>query len=321
MSANIFGERFKILSFGESHGVALGVVIDGCPAGIHFDLSKVQEDLDRRKPGILPGTSQRREKDECELLSGVFEGKTLGTPICMIVRNMDSRSQDYNEIKNNPRHGHADDMWKSKFHHSDYRGGGRSSGRETLARVMAGSVAKFVLNTVSNSTKVNAIAVELGPHKIENGTLDDRIKEELIKAQQNGESWGGLAEVIIENPPKNLGQPVFHKLKADLAYALMSIGATTAFELGEGLSAKNSLGSEFHKQNQSHQYGGIRGGISTGESIHLRVAFKPTSTILDLAKKGRHDPCIVLRALPVLEAMTNLVLVDHLLWMRTDRVS
>lgn len=343
MSANQFGSRFVITSFGESHGTALGVLIDGCPAGVSFDEGLLKKELERRRPGTHGRGSQqivsgRAETDVAEVLSGVFEGKTLGTPIAMIVRNQDARSQDYAQIQKAPRAGHADDMWKNKFGHSDHRGGGRSSGRETVSRVMAGSVAQMMLAQVSAATKVIGYASQIGAYEL---TPDERarvgqnhidsyqarfpsirhneIAEMLKKAQESGESYGGVAEILIQNPPAYLGQPVFHKLKSDLAQAFLSVGATNGFELGLGFESAAVQGTTFHQGSQE-AYGGIRGGISTGESILLRVSFKPTSSILDVAKKGRHDPCIVTRAIPVLEAMTWLVLADHYLWSRTDKI-
>ncbi len=343
MSANQFGSRFVITSFGESHGTALGVLIDGCPAGVSFDEALLKKELERRRPGHHgKGTEQvvsgRAEADQVEVLSGVFEGKTLGTPIAMIVRNQDARSQDYAQIQKAPRAGHADDMWKNKFGHSDHRGGGRSSGRETVSRVMAGSVAQMMMSHVSASTKVIGYASQISSYEL---TPDERarvaqnnidsyqarfpsirhneIAEMLKKAQESGESYGGVAEILVQNPPAYLGQPVFHKLKSDLAQAFLSVGAANGFELGLGFESAAVQGTHFHQGSQD-AYGGIRGGISTGESILLRVSFKPTSSILDVAKKGRHDPCIVTRAIPVLEAMTWLVLADHYLWAKTDRV-
>ncbi|KYG68581.1 chorismate synthase [Bdellovibrio bacteriovorus] len=341
MSASQFGSRFVITSFGESHGTALGVVIDGCPAGVRFDTEILKKELERRRPGHHGSgqiVSGRQETDIPEVLSGVFEEKTLGTPIAIIVRNQDARSQDYQEIKNSPRAGHADDMWKNKFGHSDHRGGGRSSGRETVSRVMAGAVAQMLLKETSPKTRVMGYASQIGPFSL---TPDERtqvssknvdsfqarfpsnrdveVAELLKSAQISGDSYGGVAEILIENPPAYLGQPVFHKLKSDLAQAFLSVGATNGFELGLGFDSAEVKGTEFHQGTQE-AYGGIRGGISTGESILLKVSFKPTSSILDVAKKGRHDPCIVTRAIPVLEAMTWLVLADHWLWSKTDRI-
>lgn len=341
MSASQFGSRFVITTFGESHGTALGVVIDGCPAGVDFDEALLRRELERRRPGghgsgqIVSG---RQEGDQPEVLSGVFEGKTLGTPIAIIVRNQDARSQDYSQIKNSPRAGHADDMWKQKFGHSDHRGGGRSSGRETVSRVMAGAVAQMMLKHVAAPMKVIGYASQVGPLAL---TTDERklaptkdidsfqarfpssrdqdVAALLKKAQEEGESHGGVAEILVQNPPSYLGQPVFHKLKSDLAQAFLSVGATNGFELGLGFDSSDVKGTEFHAGSGDF-YGGIRGGISTGEDILLRVSFKPTSSILDVAKKGRHDPCIVTRAIPVLESMAWLVLADHYLWSKTDRI-
>ncbi|KHD88709.1 MAG: chorismate synthase [Bdellovibrio sp. ArHS] len=341
MSASQFGSRFVITSFGESHGAALGVVIDGCPAGVRFDEGLLKKELERRRPGSHGSgqiVSGRQEADAPEVLSGVFEEKTLGTPIAIVVRNQDARSQDYKDIKNSPRAGHADDMWKNKFGHSDHRGGGRSSGRETVSRVMAGAVAQMLLHETSPKTRVIGYASQIGPFSL---TPDERVQLSsknidsfqarfpssrdsevaslLQSAQQSGDSYGGVAEILIENPPAYLGQPVFHKLKSDLAQAFLSVGATNGFELGLGFDAAEVKGTAFHQGSQE-AYGGIRGGLSTGESILLKVSFKPTSSILDVAKKGRHDPCIVTRAIPVLEAMTWLVLADHWLWSKTDHI-
>lgn len=342
MNANSFGSRFTVTTFGESHGVALGVLIDGCPAGVPFDRDLLRRELARRRPGFHPGSQQivsgRMESDEPEVLSGIFENKTLGTPIVIVVRNQDARSQDYEKIKQAPRAGHADDVWKAKFGHSDHRGGGRSSGRETVARVMAGAVAQMLAQKICPRLRVIGYASQIGPfeleenerHEVGSRNIDDfqarfpsarqeEVAVLLKKARDDGESYGGIGEVQIQHLPANLGQPVFHKLKSDLAQAFLSIGATNGFELGLGFAAGAEKGSEFHRE-RSPDYGGIRGGISTGENILVRASFKPTSSILDVAKKGRHDPCIVTRAVPVLEAMTWIVLADHLLWMRTDRM-
>lgn len=319
MATSSFGQRFVITSFGESHGVALGVVIDGCPAGLEWNEALILENLKRRRPGTSALVSGRQEADQYEILSGVFENKTLGTPIALIVRNQDARSKDYDQIKNSPRAGHADDVWKNKFGISDHRGGGRSSGRETVTRVLAGSVAQMLTLKIAPEMKVNAQIIQVGDKKYSSENSVE-ITEMLKNAQAAGESFGGVIEVQILNPPANLGQPVFHKLKADFASAFMSIGAVTAVELGAGISATMQKGTEFHKQAQSENYGGIRGGISTGETITFKVHVKPTSSILDVAKKGRHDPFIGIRALPVIESMSYLVLADHLLWLRTDRI-
>lgn len=325
MAANSWGQRFVITSFGESHGPAIGVVVDGCPAGVPFDMALLQANLERRRPGQHGDPSRvvsaRAETDEPEILSGVFEGKTLGTPIAIVVQNRDARSADYDSLKSAPRPGHADDVWKQKFGHVDFRGGGRASGRETLARVLGGSVAQMYLLAVSPSTRVVARATQIGPLEIGGDDWQTTEVINLLKiARVEGKSYGGQAEVVVKSPPPNLGQPVFHKLKADLAAAVMGIGAVTAFELGVGVAAAKAEGTEFHRRPSQEQYGGIRGGLSTGEDLFMRVTFKPTATVLDAARAGRHDPCIVPRALPVVEAMVQLVLADHFLWRLGDRV-
>ena len=352
--SNSFGSRFILTSFGESHGAALGAVLDGVPAGIAWDEPLLTRELERRRPGQSSVVSSRGEKDEAEVLSGVYEGKTLGTPIAIIVRNKDARSEDYKQISSNPRPGHADDVWVNKFGHSDPRGGGRSSGRETLSRVIGGAIAQMILRTATLNVRVTGFASQIGPLSLSDADrtaietslyANDRyiarfpsasqsaaVEKLLLDAKTNGHSYGGVGEIWIDGVPANLGQPVFHKIKADLASACMSLGATASFELGAGLASVTAEGSVFHGSggasgstssggaHVNESYGGIRGGITTGERIILRVGFKPTSSVMDVAKKGRHDPCIVPRALPVLEAMAYHVIADHLLWSRTDRV-
>ena len=321
MSANIFGERFKVVSFGESHGPAYGVVIDGMPAGVNYNHDILLKNLAQRRPGKSYTTS-RNESDQPEILSGIFENKTLGTPIAITVKNENQKSEDYKKIENNPRIGHADDTWQNKFGHTDHRGGGRSSGRETLSRVIAGSFAEMLINQISPKTQITVFAKQIGPHHLTKANeLPDAVKLFLENAKNEGESYGGIIECCIKNTPINLGQPVFHKFKSDLASAMIGIGATTGFEFGQGFSNIEMKGSEFHKNMSSENYGGIRGGITTGEDIIFRVAFKPTSSIKDVAKLGRHDPCIVPRAIPVVCAMTWLVLADHYLWAKTDRIN
>lgn len=349
MSANSFGNHFRITSFGESHGVALGCIIDGCPAGIDFDFDKLCKELERRRPGKhhneqMNLVSKRNEADLPEVLSGVFQGKTLGTPIAVIVRNMDAQSKDYEEIKNTPRAGHADDVWKNKFGVSDHRGGGRSSGRETLSRVIGGALAKMALKKLAPELHIVGFCHQIGSEVLssedKNHFLADcknseflqdlfparfpmkdsqKVIDLLTKAQSQGESLGAKVEIRVSGMIANLGQPVFHKLKADIASAALSIGAVSEFQIGDG-EASVSRGTEFHKSSNSSVYGGVRGGISTGEDLIIQVGFKPTSSILDVAKKGRHDPCIAVRAIPVLEAMIAMVLFDHLLWSRLDRI-
>lgn len=330
MAANTFGQRFQMMSFGESHGPAYGVVIDGMPAGVRYDEALLLKNLSRRKPGSSAFVTARNESDQPEILSGFFEGKSLGTPIAVVVRNENQRSTDYDKIQNEARIGHADDTWKNKFGHSDHRGGGRSSGRETLNRVIAGSFAQMLMQQLSSQVlagsalpiQVFAYAKQIGNIQIEEATheLPKDIQAMLEKAKSEGESYGGVVECRISQVPANLGQPVFHKFKADLAQAMMSLGATTGFELGAGFEGTEMKGTEFHEKMISENYGGIRGGITTGEDIVFRVGFKPTSSIKDVAKKGRHDPCIIPRAIPVIEAICWHLLADHWLWSRTDRV-
>ncbi len=320
MSANTFGQRFQFTSFGESHGPAYGVVIDGMPSEIIYDEALLLKNLSERKPG-QNHTSSRGESDAPEILSGIYKNKTLGTPIAVIVRNENQKSEDYDKIKSHPRIGHADDTWQNKFGHVDHRGGGRSSGRETLNRVIAGSFAQMFMNQIHEKINITAFAKQIGPHKLtESAELPENIKSFLENAKSEGESYGGIIECRLQNSPMNLGQPVFHKFKSDLANAMIGIGATTGFEFGQGFSNIEMKGTEFHSAHISENYGGVRGGITTGEDIVFRVAFKPTSSIKDIAKHGRHDPCIVPRAIPVVKAMAWVVLADHYLWSQTDRI-
>ncbi|MFN3696771.1 MAG: chorismate synthase [Pseudobdellovibrio sp.] len=327
MSANIFGERLKMISFGESHGPSYGVVIDGFPANVNLDINLLLKNLARRKPGQNQFVTARNEDDQPEILSGFYEDKSLGTPIAVIVRNKNQKSQDYNQIKNQPRIGHADDTWQNKFGHADHRGGGRSSGRETLNRVIAGSFAEmFLKQKFSKQTPtIGAYPVQIADYifaenEKKQSDLPLPVQALLVEAKQNGESYGGIVECRIQNMPKGLGQPIFHKFKSDLAQAMMSIGAVNGFELGAGFTSNDYKGTEFHSKLDSENYGGIRGGITTGEDVVFRLVFKPTSSIKDVAKKGRHDPCIIPRAIPVVESMAWFVLADHVLWAMTDRV-
>ena len=343
MSANLFGELFRIVSFGESHGHSMGVVIEGCPAGVDFDEQLLIDELSRRRPGQSSTVSGRQESDKPEVLSGVFEGKTLGTPIAIIVKNKDARSEDYDKIKSQPRTGHADDTWKLKFGHVDHRGGGRSSGRETISRVMAGSVAQMFLKTELPDLDLSVFATQVGPFELSDAQLQaltaeqvsrshldglparfpfhdpGQVEKLLLEAKAEGKSYGGKVQIQIKGVPAGLGEPVFRKMKSELAKAYMSLGAVSAVELGDGVAAAKAEGSEYHKSNQG-QYGGIRGGISTGETISYRCYFKPTSSVMDVAKKGRHDPCIIPRAIPVLESMTFLVLADLALSRRLNQI-
>ena len=343
MSASSIGHIFKFHSFGESHGPAMGVVIEGCPAGLTVSEEILKGELDRRRPGRWAWTSSRQEPDQAKILSGIFEGKTLGTPIAVVVFNKNQKSQDYESIKKQPRPGHSEDLWKLKFGHYDYRGGGHSSGRETLGRVIAGSFARMLIQKLCPQFKVMAFVRQIGHLKIlqeemqtaeglfESGSPADKfpayfphkeksksVGELLMQTKEDGESLGSLVELWIENLPKGLGQPLFHKFKSDLAQGIMSLGASAGFEIGLGMDSAESRGKEFH--NEKKNYGGLRGGLTTGERLCFRVAFKPPSSLGDVSKKGRHDPCIGPRAVPVLEAIACLVTADHLLWRRLDQL-
>ncbi|HVN66119.1 MAG TPA: chorismate synthase [Methanomicrobiales archaeon] len=318
---NSFGRNFRITSFGESHGKALGVVIDGCPPGIPLAAADIQPFLDRRRPGKSPLESPRREPDRVEILSGVFQGKTTGAPIALMVENRDIREEDYQELEEIYRPGHADFTWQAKYGIRDHRGGGRSSGRETVARVAAGAVAAKFL--AGKGIKVTSRILEI------HGKRDpDGMEKEIEKARDEGDSVGGIAEVLVTGSPAGLGDPVFAKLDALLAHALMGIGAVKGVEIGEGFAAARMKGSKHNDAMTragfaTNHAGGILGGISTGQEIVARIAVKPTPSIaktqrtldregneVSVSIRGRHDPCIVPRILPVAEAMVTLVMID-----------
>lgn len=324
MRGSSFGKMFSMTTFGESHGVALGVVLDGVPPGLDFSLEDLQKDLDRRAPGQSKGTTARKEADQAEVLSGVFEGKTLGTPIAVIVRNTNQRSKDYDKLKESYRPGHADQTYIQKYGIRDHRGGGRSSGRETLSRVIAGYFASLMIPEV----KVKAFISKVGPFEYKNTFIeemdkdlgrynfgdpskDQEIEDYLVGLKRDGESVGGFITVNIEGCPAGLGEPAFDKLKADLGKAALSIGACVSFSFGLGEEMAFTEGSKVSVDRDN--FGGIEGGISNGEKINLKLTFKPTSTVGDKAKSGRHDPCILPRAVPVVEAMMKVVIADHLL--------
>ena len=334
---NTFGNIFQVHTFGESHGQGLGVVIDGLPSGLDVDNEKISQFLSRRRPGQNKFVTDRREKDSFEILSGVFEGKTLGTPLSALFRNTDCRSQDYSSNQN--RKGHGDQVWKQKFSHVDYRGGGRSSGRETISRVFAGSVARQLIEKFTEKTKIMCWVDQVGELKNERIFLDFKSEfltyqglqqslffpdikkqkqlESLLKiAKKEGESYGGILRLKILQTPVGLGQPVFHKLKSDLAAAFFSVGAVQGVLLGNSHVCQK--GTLFHQQ--ENPYGGLQGGISTGKDIDFQILIKPTSSLLDIAQRGRHDPCILPRAVVIMESMACLVLADHILWRRLDRL-
>ena len=324
MRGNSFGKMLSITSFGESHGAALGCVVDGVPPGLDFQLENLQKELDRRAPGQVKGTTSRKEDDQAEVLSGIFEGKTLGTPIAVIVRNTNQRSKDYENLKDDYRPGHADKTLIMKYGIRDHRGGGRSSGRETLSRVIGGFFASLVVPQI----QVRAYISKMGPfefndHEAINPLSDfspynfplvaqnDAIEKYLVDLKKNGESVGGYISLLLKNCPTGLGEPNFDKLKADLGKAMLSIGACVSFSYGLGEEMAHLPGSIVGKK--SENFGGIEGGISNGQDIYLKMTFKPTSTVGEKARKGRHDPCILPRAVPVVEAMAKLVLADHYL--------
>jgi chorismate synthase len=345
VSGNTFGRIFTVTTFGESHGLALGCIIDGCPPGMALSEADIQGDLDRRRPGRNRHTTQRNEPDQVKILSGVFEGKTTGTPIGLLVENTDQRSKDYGDIKDKFRPGHADYTYQQKYGIRDYRGGGRSSARETTMRVAAGAVAKKFLQE-RLGIEVRGFLSQLGPLKLQAKDLtaiDDNaffcadpsrvaeLDQFMDELREQGDSIGAKISVLASNVPAGLGEPVFDKLEADLAHGLMSINAVKGVELGAGFAAIEQRGSE-HRDEMSasgftkNDAGGTLGGISSGQDILASIALKPTSSIsvpgktidkagkeTEIVTKGRHDPCVGLRATPIAEAMVALVIMDHYL--------
>lgn len=358
MAGNTFGQLFKITTFGESHGEAIGVIIDGCPAQLELDLDFIQTELDRRKPGQSKITTQRKESDTVKILSGIFEGKTTGTPIAMIIPNEDQRSKDYSHNTDVFRPSHADYTYHAKYGIRDHRGGGRSSARETAARVAAGAVAKLLLKRagidviahVSSVGKIDAPNVDISNPQafiderernivrcVDPATAEEMI-EKIDSIRKQGDTIGGKISCYITNCPVGLGEPVFDKLHADLGKAMLSINAVHGFEYGSGFTGSEMLGSEHNDRfvtepgtgkikTLTNYSGGIQGGISNGMPIEFKVAFKPVATIMqnqptvdslgnaaEIQGKGRHDPCVVPRAVPIIEAMAALVIADH--WLR-----
>lgn len=353
MAGNTFGQAFKITTFGESHGKAIGVIVDGCPAGLAVSEEQIQLDLDRRRPGQSSIVTQRKESDTVQILSGIFEGKTTGTPIMMVIFNADARSKDYSHIANKYRPSHADFTYIEKYGLRDYRGGGRSSARETAARVAAGALARQLL--AQEGVKVQAYVSQVGqltinthysqldfdqiestPVRCPDPALAETMIEHIKEVRKAGDTIGGVVDCVITGTPTGLGEPVFDKLHADLAKAMLSINACKGFEYGSGFEGVKMRGSEHNdifvneagsiKTTTNHS-GGIQGGISNGMDIYFRVAFKPVATIVpsqasvneageavEVVGKGRHDPCVVPRAVPIVEAMAALVLADH--WLR-----
>jgi len=348
MAGNSIGQLFKVSTFGESHGIALGGVVDGCPAGLEITEDDLQVDLDRRKPGQSRYTTQRREEDKVQILSGVFEGKTTGTSIGLLIKNGDQRSQDYGKIKDVFRPGHGDYTYWHKYGIRDYRGGGRSSARETAIRVAAGGIAKKYLKQC-HGIEIKACLSQLGPIKAEQFDWDfvetnpfffpDETKIEVLDEymralKKQGDSIGAKVKVVASNVPVGLGEPVFDRLDAEIAHSLMSINAVKGVEMGDGFDVVEQKGSEHRDELtpegfKSNHAGGVLAGISTGQDIIASIALKPTSSItipgqslntdnesVDMITKGRHDPCVGIRAIPIVEAMLAITLMDHLLRQR-----
>ena len=345
--SNKFGKIFTLTTFGESHGKAIGGIIDGCPANKDIDFSIVQFDLDRRKPGQSKIVTQRKESDKVEFLSGIFEGKTTGNPIGFIIVNKDQKSKDYDHIKNIFRPSHADFVYQKKYGIRDYRGGGRSSARETACRVVAGSIAKQILNDISfkafvsrvgdvsissDFSKVNFENIEKNPVRCPDLKKAEEMENLIKSVRKEGDTIGGVVSCIIKNVPVGIGEPVFDKLHAELGKAMLSINAVKGFEYGSGFAGVKMKGSEHNDQYEADEStktnysGGIQGGISNGMDIYFNVAFKPVATIMkdqrtidnkgketSISGKGRHDPCVVPRAVPIVEAMASLVILDMIL--------
>ncbi|WP_412560864.1 chorismate synthase [Winogradskyella sp. MIT101101] len=352
MAGNSFGKLFKLTTFGESHGAAIGGIIDGCPSGLKLDFEAIQNELDRRRPGQSKIVTQRKEPDTVEFLSGLFEGQTTGTPIGFIIKNTNQKSKDYSHIKDVYRPSHADYTYDQKYGVRDYRGGGRSSARETACRVVAGAIAKQFLSSI----KINAFTSSVGdifidkPYqdldfsKIESNVIrcpDEATAEKMIakvqEVKKQGDTIGGTITCVLQNVPAGLGDPVFDKLHAELGKAMLSINAVKGFEYGSGFCGAKMKGSDHNDKfnedgsTQTNFSGGVQGGISNGMDIYFRVAFKPVATTLqkqdtinskgetvEMQGKGRHDPCVVPRAVPIVEAMAALVLADYTLLRRQE---
>lgn len=355
---NTFGNLFKLTSFGESHGFMIGGIIEGCPAGLEINKDLIQKDLDRRKPGQSKVTSSRREDDKVQLLSGVFEGKSTGTPIGFLIPNINSKSKDYSNIKDIFRPSHADYTYEEKYGLRDYRGGGRSSARETACRVVAGSIAKQFLNNYG--IKISAYVSGIGNVFADEKNIDlnkdydsnivrcpdtdtsIRMINLITELKSKGNTVGGQIKCVISGVEAGLGEPVFDKLHADLGKAMLSINAVKGFEYGSGFEGSKMTGSEHNDEfivengnisTKTNNSGGIQGGISNGEDIYFKVAFKPVATIIskqnsidkeknnvEFSVNGRHDPCVVPRAVPIVESMAAIVLADHLLRNRTSKL-
>ena len=354
MAGNTFGNIFKLTTFGESHGAALGGVIDGCPSGLKIDLNAIQIEMDRRKPGQSAIVTQRKESDTVTFYSGIFEGETTGTPIGFLIHNTDQKSKDYSHIKDSYRPSHADYVYDKKYGKRDYRGGGRSSARETACRVVAGAIAKQILSNVKITAYVSSVGeikidkhysdldfseIEKNPVRCADSNTASLMEERIREIRKEGDTIGGIVSCVIENTPIGLGEPVFDKLHADLGKAMLSINAVKGFEFGSGFQGTQLKGSQHNDsfnsdgKTKTNNSGGVQGGLSNGMDIYFNVAFKPVATIMkaqetidssnnvvEMKGKGRHDPCVVPRAVPIVEAMTALVLVDFYLINRTIKL-
>ena len=354
MAGNSFGNIFRLTSYGESHGPAIGGILDGCPSGINIDIEKIQHDLDRRKPGQSAIVTQRKEADEVNFLSGIFEGKTTGAPISFAIYNTNQKSKDYNHIKDSYRPSHADLVYDKKYGHRDYRGGGRSSARETAARVIAGAIAKQFLSSIRFTAYVKSVGsielnkpyqeldlnnIESNPVRCPDIEIALKMEAYIKDIKKEGNTIGGVIRCIIQNVPIGLGEPVFDKLHAQLGKAMLSINAVKGFEYGSGFSGTKLKGSQHNDlynndgSTKSNLSGGIQGGISNGMDIYFDVAFKPVATIMQnqetinkkgekiiMEGKGRHDPCVVPRAVPIVEAMAAITLADFILLNRTIKL-
>ncbi|WP_432410604.1 chorismate synthase [Rasiella sp. SM2506] len=347
MAGNTFGTVFKLTTFGESHGVAIGGIIEGCPAGLYVNLDAIEAEMQRRKPGQSAIVTQRKEEDSVRFLSGIFEGKTTGTPIGFVIENTDQKSKDYSHIKDTYRPSHADYTFDKKFGHRDYRGGGRSSARETACRVVAGAIAKQLLKDVRITAYVSSVGeltlnkpysevdfseIEKNPVRTADAEMASKMEAYIKQIKKQGDTVGGTITCVLQNVPVGLGEPVFDKLHAQLGKAMLSINAVKGFEFGSGFEGTKMKGSEHNDifnedgSTQTNHSGGVQGGISNGEDIYFTVAFKPVATLIqkqntinskgemvEMMGKGRHDPCVVPRAVPIVEAMAALTLADF--WM------
>lgn len=353
MAGNTFGKLFRLTTFGESHGPAIGGVIDGCPAGIQLNMDKIQAELTRRKPGQSDIVTQRKENDEVKFLSGIFEGKTTGVSIGFQIENQDQKSKDYSHIAETFRPSHADFTYQKKYGHRDYRGGGRTSARETACRVVAGAIAKQVLAQISITAYTASVGelalnkpyqeldfteIENNPVRCPDADMADKMRQYIKQIRKEGDTVGGVVECVVENVPIGLGEPVFDKLHAQLGKAMLSINAVKGFEYGSGFSGTKMKGSQHNDlfnadgSTKTNFSGGIQGGISNGMAIYFRVAFKPVATLMQTQEtvnsegklvkmqgKGRHDPCVVPRAIPIVEAMAAIVLLD--LWLQNKALN